>query len=144
MAKSELQRLREASAAEAAKTQRKIEKVVDTPEANGRSGYEAMHTAPKVTMKSARDALISAFHELGGVDGLVKFGQKYPKDFYAIWAKLIPREVSIDPSEKLEDLLTELGGGHLPSLHNAARQIHKAGQEGAPIALDEEFFRTLN
>jgi hypothetical protein len=40
-----------------------------------------------------KDALIHAFHRLGGVEFLVKFGREHPADFVRTCARLIPVEV---------------------------------------------------
>ena len=40
-----------------------------------------------------KDALMVAFHRLGGVEFLVRFGQDNPGEFARLCAKLIPQEV---------------------------------------------------
>ena len=53
-----------------------------------------------------------AFADLGGVAGLVQWGKRYPKEFYAIWARVcIPRNMVNDsPAENsLEALLAQMG-----------------------------------
>ena len=92
----------------------------------------------KVLVK-ARDALQQAFEEIGGVDALIAFGRKYPKEFYTqLWAKIIPRESTLDVGENLEELLLELGKPK-PPLHRAAGEIidHMASHK------EEEFLDSL-
>jgi hypothetical protein len=40
-----------------------------------------------------KDALMVAFHRLGGVEFLVRFGQENPGEFARLCAKLIPQEI---------------------------------------------------
>lgn len=47
------------------------------------------------TTVSVKEALTQAFDEMGGVPSLVEWGQANRRDFYAIWGKLIPREMDI-------------------------------------------------
>jgi head-tail adaptor len=37
--------------------------------------------------------LIEAFNKLGGLDGLIAWGEKYPTDFYKLWARIMPHEM---------------------------------------------------
>lgn len=55
--------------------------------------------------------LWGAFHELGGQAGLVLWGRRYPKEFYAIWARLcLPKPGSEAPAENtLEAMLAKIG-----------------------------------
>lgn len=46
----------------------------------------------KVT-KAFKEALLDAFHGLGGTDALIKWGKENPTEFYKIAARLIPTEV---------------------------------------------------
>jgi hypothetical protein len=52
-----------------------------------------------------------AFNELGGQAGLVAWGRRYPKEFYAIWARMcLPKNMGDAPPENsLEDLLSKIG-----------------------------------
>lgn len=58
--------------------------------------------------KQAKDNLAEAFTKLGDVAGLVRWGRKNRTEFYKIWARLIPKDVSIGPNEGLEELLLRL------------------------------------
>lgn len=46
------------------------------------------------TTASAKAALIAAFDKLGGVPSLVEWGKNNPSDFYRLWGKMVPTEVS--------------------------------------------------
>lgn len=46
--------------------------------------------------ESIRWSFVEAFRLLGGVEGLVKWGQKNPSQFYPLVAKLLPAEVAAD------------------------------------------------
>ena len=53
----------------------------------------------------------SAYAELGGHAGLVAWGRRYPKEFYAIWARLcLPKGDAGGPQpNSLEAMLAQLG-----------------------------------
>lgn len=68
----------------------------------------------------AKDAVWAAFEAAGGNEGLAKFAEKYPKEFYTqIWAKMIPRVQEVEASDNLEDLLLQLGSGKMPGMTEA-------------------------
>lgn len=77
------------------------------PRTGTRLGGRAKGTQNKLT-RQAKDNLAEGFERLGGVAGLVRWGRNNRTEFYRIWARLIPKDVSIGPSEGLEDLLTKL------------------------------------
>lgn len=60
------------------------------------------------TTLSARESLAQAFERLGGVTGLVTWGRKNPDEFYKLWGRLVPKEVSVGATGSLEDLLAKL------------------------------------
>lgn len=39
------------------------------------------------TVDELKRDLMGAFHHLGGMAGLVAWGKRYPKEFYALWSK---------------------------------------------------------
>jgi hypothetical protein len=41
-------------------------------------------------------AMLDAFADLGGVDSLVAWGRRNRTEFYKLWAKTLPRDVSLD------------------------------------------------
>lgn len=76
-------------------------------------------TAPAARMgklKSAEELkqdFQDAFDELGGVAGLIEWGRRYPKEFYAIWTRLNVPRAEAAPSNSagsLEDMLARLDG----------------------------------
>jgi len=77
------------------------------PRRGQRLGGRALGTRNKVS-KQAKANLEEAFTRLGDVNGLVTWGRKNRTEFYKIWARLIPKDVSVNPGEGLEDLLLKL------------------------------------
>lgn len=65
--------------------------------------------------RQAKENLEQAFEDLGGVTALVKWGRANKSDFYKIWARLIPKDVSVNPGQGLEDMLMQLQQSRLPS-----------------------------
>lgn len=63
------------------------------------------------TGEEMRSQLWSAFGALGGVAGLVAWGRRYPKEFYAVWARVcIPKGGPTEAApNSLESLLAQLG-----------------------------------
>lgn len=59
-----------------------------TPKTGGRT----KGTPNKVT-RAFKEAVMIAFDELGGVNGLVQWGRKNPTEFYKVASRLIPHEV---------------------------------------------------
>lgn len=100
---------RKRKAAKTAKVKPTKTTALTTPAGAGRE-------VPK-TMAAARDGLMQAFNDLGGVDGLVDFGVRHPKEFYALWGRMIPKaEAATASSGGLEALLAKLDqGATLPS-----------------------------
>jgi len=65
-------------------------------EAPGRlAGY------PNKTTVSVKAALEQAFLGLGGVPALIAWGQQEPAEFYRLWGKLLPRNVTIEGGAQL-------------------------------------------
>lgn len=63
------------------------------------------------TQEELKRDLMGAFHELGGMAGLVAWGQRYPKEFYALWSKYcLPTqsEEAVDDGTSLEAMLKKL------------------------------------
>ena len=53
--------------------------------------------------------LMYAFNQLGGRAGLVAWGRRYPKEFYALWMKhCLPKEDSDEEQTGLEGMLATL------------------------------------
>ena len=77
------------------------------PRQGDRRGGRAIGTRNKVS-RQAKANLEEAFTRLGDVAGLVTWGRKNRTEFYRIWARLIPKDVSIEAGAGLEDLLMKL------------------------------------
>jgi len=58
-----------------------------------RTGGRKKGTPNKVTA-STKDALVQAFTKLGGVPKLVAWGEENRTEFYRLWSKLVPTEVT--------------------------------------------------
>lgn len=66
---------------------------------------------PNKTTVAVKAALTAAFEELGGVPALVKWGKENETEFYKLWAKLLPTEV------------TGPGGGPIPVQANVLAAV---------------------
>ena len=55
---------------------------------------------PNRATTSVKAALLEAFELRGGVLALLKWADKDPGGFYALWARLAPREVNAEVSGK--------------------------------------------
>lgn len=67
------------------------------------------------TMETIKRDLMIAFHALGGVQGLTRWGQRNPKDFYALWGKYCLPDEDDDGvnGDSLEAIIAQLDGkGH--------------------------------
>ena len=42
-----------------------------------------------------KEALLEAFEKLGGLDGLVKWGEDNRTEFYKLWVKLLPAQLQL-------------------------------------------------
>lgn len=80
----------------------------NVPPAAGKG--RAPGTLNRFTVK-AKESLEDAFALMGGTAGLVEWGEKNPTEFYRLWARLIPKDVSVSASSSLEELLERLGNG---------------------------------
>ena len=58
---------------------------------------------------SVKNALIEAFEKRGGIPSLVDWAEQDPTEFYKLWAKLLPQEltatIAVDPG--LADLIAK-------------------------------------
>ena len=50
---------------------------------------------PNKVTASIRAALVAAFDKLGGVKSLVAWGKENPSEFYKLWGRMAPQEVSV-------------------------------------------------
>lgn len=84
-------------------------------------------SAAPQTVKQAREQLTQAFEDMGGIPALVKWGKKFPTEFYRLWARLIPKDAPApDTALPLEALLEKLAQRADMSIEAAAMEI---GQE---------------
>lgn len=60
----------------------------------GRKTGGRVKGVPNKTTQSIRDALTTAFDKLGGVPSLVKWGRANETEFYRLWGRLAPQEVT--------------------------------------------------
>ena len=49
---------------------------------------------PNKATASVKQALIEAFDGMGGVESLLAWGRENPGEFYKLWAKLLPVDVT--------------------------------------------------
>lgn len=60
----------------------------------------------------AREAVVTAFEMMGGVDRLADWASKNPTEFYTrLFPKVISREVELNAGKGIEDLLAQLDRG---------------------------------
>jgi hypothetical protein len=60
-----------------------------------------LHGSVNKTTVSVKAALEAAFLGLGGVPALIAWGQQEPAEFYRLWGKLLPRNVTIEGGAQL-------------------------------------------
>lgn len=51
---------------------------------------------------SAKEALESAFESIGGESALADWARENPRDFYPLWAKLLPKNLEVEHKGPLE------------------------------------------
>jgi hypothetical protein len=79
------------------------------------AGHGRAPGVPNKLSRAAKETLEAAFEKMGGVDGLVTWGAENQTEFYKIWARLIPKDVSHSADATLEDLLTQLANNTKPA-----------------------------
>jgi hypothetical protein len=57
---------------------------------------------------AVKDALETAFDELGGIDGLVQWARRDPGEFYRQWSKMLPKDINVNATVTLGELLDAL------------------------------------
>jgi hypothetical protein len=60
-----------------------------------------LHGYPNKTTVSVKAALEAAFLGLGGVPALIAWAEKEPAEFYRLWGKLLPKNVTIEGGAQL-------------------------------------------
>jgi hypothetical protein len=74
----------------------------------GTGGGRAIGTPNKVSAQ-AKDNIVEVFVKLGGVPEMVKWARKNKDTFYTkLYARLIPKDLSVSADAGLEELLTKL------------------------------------
>ena len=63
-----------------------------TPKGKEKTGGRKKGT-PNKTTAAVKQALLTAFDELGGVPFLVSWGKENPTEFLKLWVKVLPVEV---------------------------------------------------
>lgn len=69
--------------------------------------------SPNKVTRAFKEAVLAAFQQLEGVDGLVAWGRKNRTEFYKIAARLIPHEV-VGPGANGEHLIKTIVHVHEP------------------------------
>lgn len=59
-----------------------------------RSGMGRPKGAQNKTTIAVKTALIEAFEKMGGVKRLTEFADEDPGEFYKLWVKILPQEIS--------------------------------------------------
>lgn len=67
---------------------------------------------PNKLAGNVRDNVLAVFEKLGGVDAMTKWAEQKPTDFYLIYSKLLPKDVNVDATVRLEDIVA---GGDDPN-----------------------------
>ena len=63
------------------------------PKGLPRTGGRQKGTINKTTA-SVKEALTQAFEQMGGVPALLTWGRSSPDEFYKLWAKMLPTEIT--------------------------------------------------
>jgi hypothetical protein len=83
---------------------------------------------PNRTTQNIKEAIEGAFDRLGGVDYLVKVGQKDPRTFCALLSRLLPTKLANADGSPLLAALTELTDAQLEA--RTARALQDAQRLG--------------
>ena len=75
-------------------------RVIGRPFRKGESPGRPPGYPNKVTI-SVKAALEAAFDGLGGVPALIAWAEREPGEFYRLWGKLLPRNITIDGQHQL-------------------------------------------
>jgi len=69
---------------------------------------------PNKTTSHVKEALIEAFEGMGGIESLRAWAEAEPTEFYKLWAKLLPQELTatIDVTPGLADLIAKARARH--------------------------------
>ena len=86
---------------------------------------------PNKTTASVKAALVEAFDKMGGVPSLVRWAKQNETEFYKLWTKMLPTEVSGPNGGPIQMERLSEGISGLPAERRAAiRDMIKAEMEG--------------
>lgn len=89
---------------------------------------------PNRTTQNIKEAIEGAFDKLGGVDYLVKVGQKDPRTFCALLSRLLPTKLANADGSPLLAALTELTDAQLEArTARALADAQRLGLAGQPV-----------
>lgn len=89
---------------------------------------------PNRTTQNIKEAIEGAFDRLGGVDYLVKVGQKDPRTFCALLSRLLPTKLANADGSPLLAALTELTDAQLEArTQRALADAQRLGIAGQPV-----------
>lgn len=100
--------------------------------------------------KYARGAVLYAFEKAGGADGLAKWAEDNPDDFYTkLFPKIITRETEVHHHNTIDDLMDVLDGnysvegegedGLLPTDSDYIGFEFQDAAEGGPVSNESDF-----
>lgn len=89
---------------------------------------------PNRTTQNIKEAIEGAFNRLGGVDYLVKVGQKDPRTFCALLSRLLPTKLANADGSPLLAALTELTDAQLEArTARALADAQRLGLAATPV-----------
>jgi hypothetical protein len=89
---------------------------------------------PNRTTQNIKEAIEGAFDRLGGVDYLVKVGQKDPRTFCALLSRLLPTKLANADGSPLLAALTELTDAQLEArTARALADAQRLGLAATPV-----------
>ena len=93
---------------------------------------------PNRTTQNIKEAIEGAFDKLGGVDYLVKVGEKDPRTFCALLARLLPTKLANADGSPLLAALTELTDAQLEArTARALADAQRLGIAAQPVPVIE-------
>jgi len=85
--------------------------------------------------KDVRESILNVYEKIGGDEAFAEWAKKpeNQKDYYQIYAKLVPRDINVDATVRLEELVA---GGDDPNTDTNVGDQDGDGQD-AGVAEDE-------
>lgn len=100
----------------------------------GQRPFGRVKGQPNKLTASIKEAIEGAFDKLGGVDYLVKVGQKDPRTFCALLSRLLPTKLANADGSPLLAALTELTDAQLEArTQRALADAQRLGIAGQPV-----------